>query len=84
MLSNLLKSQVSVLWIHFLQVYSQLFELYKKTYSLCWREEAFIDHMVFRACVIACVIACEAPKLAGTIGFTMPVVCTFLIIFPEA
>ncbi|CDU07179.1 hypothetical protein VCR14J2_410490 [Vibrio coralliirubri] len=80
MLSNLLKSQVSVLRIHFLQVYSQLFELYKKIYSLCWREEAFIDHMVFRACVIAC----EASKLAGTIGFTMPVVCTLLIIFPEA
>jgi len=30
------------------------------------------------------VIACEAPKLTGTIGFTMPVVYTLLIIFPEA
>ncbi|CDT13993.1 hypothetical protein VCR1J2_200594 [Vibrio coralliirubri] len=80
MLSNLLKSQVSVLWIHFLQVYSQLFELYKKIYSLCCGDEVFIEVMGIRVCVIAC----EVPKLAGTIGFTMPVVCTLLIIFPEA
>lgn len=40
--------------------------------------------MVFRAGVLACMSACEAPKLTGTIGFTMAVVYTLLIIFPEA